>query len=407
MLRSEGSPAFPLSLVFLLAAAGMAGCGSDPPEPAGEQARPFSGSLEVRRGEFRQAVLLTGELEAVSGKGVMVPRTPSMEVQIRWILEDGSEVREGDEVVELDTTAILGDLEQKRIAEISAINEIEQEEAEIRVRGAEYRLQLEKAAADLEKAKLDAEIPEEIRSRRDHQETQLALEKARVAHEKAVETLKAHEVASRAELDNLRIKLRKAQREINTAEDALDKMTLHAPGDGILVVKENLWEGRKWQVGDRAWVGLKLAEIPDLTAMRVFARLSDVDDGKIAKGRPAVCILDAYPDMPIGGRITEIGAVAQERHWRSMQRHFPVRVELDRSDPEIMRPGMSVRVEVESVRIEDALMAPRAALDLEGESPVLLLADGSEREVELGPCNAFECVIDEGVEESLQLRAQR
>jgi hypothetical protein len=132
-----------------------------------------------------------------------------------------------------------------------------------------------------------------------------------------------------------------------------------------------------------------------------------VDDGKIAPGLPAVCILDAYPDIPIAGTVTEIGSVAQEKSWRSNQRHFPVRIELDRSDPEIMRPGMSVRVEVETVHLEDALVAPRAALDLGGATPLLLLADGSEREVVLGPCNAFECVIDEGAPDRARLRAQR
>jgi multidrug resistance efflux pump len=400
MLRNEGItvPAAILVSCSLL----LAGCADErvSPDPVD------TGAPEVRRGEFHNTILLTGELEAVSGEPLVVPRTPSWRVPIRWILDDGTEVREGDKVVELDTTEILGNLDQVRIAEIAAINEIDQKEADLQVRTAEKKMQVERARIALGKADLNAGIPLEIRSRREHQEAQLNLEKARVALEKALEELKAHEIASRAELDNLRIKLDKARRDIKAAEEAIENMTLRAPGDGIFIVSENWQEGRKWQVGDSPWVGLKLAEIPDLTSMQVNARLIDVDDGRIAPGLAAVCTMDTYPEMPIRGRIQEIGVVAKERDWFSMLRFFPVIVELERSDPEIMRPGMSVRVEVEAVRIADVLVAPRAAILMEEGTEALLLDDGSRREVLLGPCNARECVVEEGATEGLRLKVR-
>ena len=45
-----------------------------------------------------------------------------------------------------------------------------------------------------------------------------------------------------------------------------------------------------------------------------------------------------------------------------LRRFFDVVVALDQTDPAVMRPGMSVRVEVVRRRAEEALLVPRAAL---------------------------------------------
>jgi len=404
MVFKGGGKAGRLLVLLHLALVCLPGCSSNVATTPVPEAGSDHSRLEVRRGGFQQTFLLTGELEAVTGAPLIIPRTPSWNVPVKWILEDGSRVGIGDKVVELDATEILGDLDQKRIAEIAAHNEITRKEADIEIQAAEKDLAVERARIAVEKARLEAEIPEEIRTRREYQEAQLAFEKARVAHEKTVEERSSGKTASVREKDNLRIGLEKAQREIGIAEEAINNMTLRAPREGLFVVGENRREGRKWQDGDTAWVGAKVAEIPDLSSMLVQARLSDVDDGRIAPGLAAVCTMDTYPDMQIEGRVREIGVIAQARSYRSMRRFFPVTIDLETSDPEIMRPGMSVRVEVLTVNKDDVLVAPRIALDMEEEKPLLLLAGGSNREVLLGPCNTLECVIEDGAVEGELLR---
>jgi HlyD family secretion protein len=170
------------------------------------------------------------------------------------------------------------------------------------------------------------------------------------------------------------------------------------------VVAENRREGRKYQVGDNVWVGLAVMRIPDLSAMKVSARLSDVDDGRISPGMRANCTLDIEPDRTFTGTVTEIAPVAQEDGEHSVRRAFQVVVLLDESDPDRMRPGMSVRAEILLPPVEDVLLIPRGALDWSRDSPQALLADGSEVDVELGACNAHECVILDGLQEGARLR---
>jgi len=363
--------------------------------------------MRVRRGDFQNTFLLTGELEAVTGHPVIVPRTPIWQVPIRWVLEDGSTVEEGDKVVELDTTQVIGDVVQKRIATDTALSQLYQKEAEIAVGMADKEFAVIGARVAFDKAALKAAVPEELVNRREFQEAQLAAERTRVAHDNAVVDLEAYREASEREIEILRIQVEKARREVLRAERALDTMVLRAPRSGILVIGEHPWEGRKIREGDSIWTGYEIAEIPDLSEMRVRARLSDVDDGKIHPGMRATCTVDAYPEMPVGGYVRDVGPVAQEERGRSARRYFKVLIELDRSDPSIMRPGMSVRVEVESALRKDVLLVPRAAVDIDAGGARVFATDGSEIGVTLGQCNASVCELIDGPGDGARLRRVR
>lgn len=412
-----------LALFLLLLLLGAAGACGDGPAGAATVASFGSGdggvdaaptavgtaahATVVRRGDFRGSVMLTGEIAAVSRTPVHVPPAPEYEITLRWIIEDGAAVREGDRVAELDTSQIASQLSDKEEALQAAINELASKQADVAGKVAERELALEQARVALEKAEIEASVPRDLLSLRDHESRRLALEQARVAHAKAAAELEGYRESSRAELDVLRVDLETARREVQDAERAIETMVLRAPRDGIAVVAENFREDRKFQEGDTAWVGAELLSIPDLTEMMVEAVLSDVDDGKIAPGMDAVCILDTYPDRRIPGVIRAVSPVAQSRGYRSMQRQFSVRVDLAESDPETMLPGMSARLEVETARREDVLLVPRAALSFGDDRVSVTTAGGGIEPVSLGPCNPFECVLLEGPPEGTPLRRIR
>ena len=370
---------------------GAGGAGTD-----GLDHQRYTGELVVRQGDFRQTLILSGELRAVNGFPVVVPDLPDWETTIRWIVEDGSEVAEGDRLVELDTAQIASQIEDKESARLQKINELASQTAEVAKTLAEREFAVERARIELERAVIDADVPEDVQSRRQFQESQLTLEQVRVTHEKAVADLEATQEASAAQLEVLDVELAQAAREVDEAQRAIETMVLEAPRKGIVVVGENPREDRKFQAGDMVWVGFPILEIPDLSAMMVEARLSDVDDGKIAEGMRTICTLDTYPDSPVAGMVTEISPVAHESGRRSMQRYFRVAVNLDTSDPDLMRPGMSVKVEVETTRLSDVALAPREALAFVDDGVYLVLAHGGREAVQLGPCNVLECVLEDG-----------
>ena len=360
--------------------------------------------LRVRRGEFVERFVLTGELEAVEASLLSVPRVPTSQTSIRWLVDDGAVVRAGDRLVEFDNTSFAGDLEEKRLARDQAVSDLEQREAELDAQRADRELQVEQRRIALEKARFEAAVPQDLLPLREWQDRQLALRRAEFEQAKSVEDLEAQRKSGAEELEQKRIALRRTTREIRAAEEAIEALVLEAPRDGIAVIEEHPWERRKLQVGDSLWSGLPVVTIPELERMQVAADLSDVDDGRIAPEMPALSVLDAYPEESYPGHVLDVGAVAQEAKRRSVRRSFPVHVSLDRGDAERMRPGMSVRVEVETSRTENALLVPRAGLDLDADPPRARLAGGGEADVSLGPCNALECVVESGLSEGDRLR---
>ena len=256
------------------------------------------------------------------------------------------------------------------------------------------KLDVDVKQADFEKAKLDAAIPKEIISAREYEDHQVKLKRTSVELAKSREILRSQLTAARSDRANLVLNLEKARRELQTAENAINALTLRAPRDGIVVLKDHPWEGRKLKEGDGVFVGLTLALIPDPASMQVTASLADVDDRKVAIGMPATVVLDAYPSTSFPGHITYISAVAQENttNRQSLRRSFRVFVKLDKVDPARMRPGLSARVTIRRKSEANALLMPREAIDFSGPQPMLR----NRKTIKLGECNDLECVVLDG-----------
>jgi multidrug efflux pump subunit AcrA (membrane-fusion protein) len=334
---------------------------------------------------------------------IVVPRTPQWRVQIQWLIEDGSRVRAGDRVVDFDNSSFVASLEEDQLAAIRALRALEQARAETEAANAAAEAEVERRRIAMEKARLDASIPSHLMSAREAQDRELALQRAVSEHDKAVEDLA---VKRRAGADEIRVKeveLTRARRAVEKAERAIEELSVVAPQDGIVLISTHRWEGRKFQEGDAVWVGLRVAEIPDLTRLRVRARLWDVDDGLISEGLPVLCSVDAYPEISLSGTIGEVSPVAVEIGGDSLRRSFDVVVELDSIESERLQPGMSVKVDVALEHLEDVLVAPRTALDLAADPPRVRLSNGRWREVDLGACSPSECVVEAGLEEGVLL----
>jgi len=329
------------------------------------------------------------------------------ELQIRWMVEDGSEVKEGDRLVEFDAARLIQTIEERRLKLRQAENDRESRERSAAAEAERRRVAVDKAEVEAEKARIDAVVPRELRPAVDWRKFQAAWQEKKAALEKARLEREAYAVSSRAEIATTRATEDKARRDVAAAEKALGSTSLVAPKAGIFLVG-NFWqwgpEGpRKLQPGDTVWSGYTVGTIPDPTEMEVQAALAESDHGRVAPGMKARCILDTYPDRVFEGRLEEVGSVAREsggRGWFSSATRpgFPVRVSLARTDP-LMRPGLSVRVEVVRAAWESALSVPRGAVRFEKEGPVVQRAGGDVAKVRLSTCTPVECVVESGLAE--------
>ena len=95
-------------------------------------------------------------------------------MQIRWIAPDGSLVRAGDKVIELDNSAIVSTIEDLRASVDGRRNEVERQKAANLAVLAERRFEVDRQRVELEKAGIWADLPAEVLPHRELRERQLA-----------------------------------------------------------------------------------------------------------------------------------------------------------------------------------------------------------------------------------------
>lgn len=372
---------------------------SSSPPGADSDSRPRPPLAGVRRGSFESHLLLTGTLEAVRSIQITAPRVPNGELQIRWMEEDGAFVESGQRVLEFDNASFAGDLEDRKLAASKKEKELRKLQAQSRADAAEKAFAVEERRVAMEKARLEAEVPKELLPLRDFQEKQLGLERASTEYEKAREALQTHLRTKEKEIAVERLSLDRMKYEIQVAEDAIEALVLRAPRSGVLVASDIPWQGRKTQIGDNVWPGFPLLSIPDLSEMRVIAKLSDVDDGEVIPGMTAAVTLDAYPEAEFEGEVVSVTPVAQETSPRSLRRAFTIAVSLSTTDFDRMRPGMAARVVVRTEAREDVLLMNRSAIDLSTTPPRVRAAPDAEEPIAVAGCNLFDCIVESTLRE--------
>jgi len=389
-------------LVAACAAAGALACRS----AAGSNGAAVAGEATAVRRSLEDIFLLSGELAAVRSVSIVTPRSEGP-LQIRWMVDDGTDVAEGDRVLEFDAARVIQNIEERRLRLRQAENERESRERTLAADADHKRVAVDKAEIEAEKAQVDAAVPRELRSAVEWRQMQATLLEKKAELQKARLDHQAFQVSSRSDLEVLRRAEEKVRREVEAAEQSVASMSVRAPRSGVFLIS-NFWqwgpEGpRKLQPGDTVWPGFGVASIPDPSAMEVAATLSEVDHGRVTAGMKVRCILDTYPDRTFEGRIEEVRAVAGEPRrmagGAASVSGFPMRISLARTDP-VMRPGLSVRVEVVRQVWTGALVVPRHAVRFEKEgAAVVRKGHTAPTPVRLGGCTPQSCVVEEGLAE--------
>lgn len=312
-------------------------------------------------------VLLSGEIRAGEAIELIAPMVGMWPIPIQSILDNGTEVRAGEAIAEFDNSNLVGGLDASRERAQQAATSLLATRARLAGEEATARFEVQSKDLSLNKAKIEASIPEGLESDRKYQEKQLALRRAQLDLTAAQTEFDNQLIKARAEIGIAKVERDKARAEVERTEQSLEVVVLEAPRDGILEIAYNREEGRPYRTGDNVQPGRAVALFPDYTSLRVEAFLFDVDQGRVQAGAPATIILDAYPEDRFTGRVTEIQEIAQQPSTRSARRIFRVLVELDNSDANVMRIGMSARVEIlsklEQWQGKPTLVVPRGALD--------------------------------------------
>ncbi|MCS7027035.1 MAG: efflux RND transporter periplasmic adaptor subunit [Bryobacteraceae bacterium] len=363
--------------------------------------------VKVRKAEFVISVKTRGEIRSVRSEILTAPQVP--EVRIVKLAESGKLVKKGDIIVEFDAASQEQQLLERTTSVRTVESEIVQTKASHRITDEMDSMNLMTAEYNVQRAKLEAskaEVVSEIEGAKNR--IDVGISEGELNQVKT--TIKAHEVAQNADLERLQQKKDKTVRDMERARSYLSKMVLRAPNDGLVNILPNFrsqgafgTSPPAFKEGDRAWTGAAIAEIPDLSQMRIELKLDEVDRGKLRLGQKLRVNVDAIPDKEFFAELDWISPIASVvyRGMGLTEKSFPARATLKNLDPRL-RPGMSASAEVVIESQPDALLIPIRASFMHQGKPAVYVQRGQTfeiRHIQVGKRNDTDIVVVGGLKE--------
>ena len=361
----------------------------------------------VRRGDFVRAVRVRGEVRSTKTLTLTAPQVPGL--RIVKLAESGRPVRAGAVIVEFDSASN----EQSLLAMQMNVKTVESQKVSMQasqtMTNEADKLSLMSSQYSLERARLDAskaEIVSDIEAKKS--QIQVGLSEGSLDLTKA--NVNLHAVSQQTELQRFQTNVEKVGRDLKRVQGYLENMAIRAPRDGIVNILSNFRSGGDYgsagvpfREGDTVPTGMAIAEMPDLSEMRVQTNLEEVDRGKVKLGLAVKVRVDAIPDKEFDATVDWISPIAalQFRGSRDSDKQFPVYATLKSVDPRL-RPGMSASLDIIVDSHPGALLIPLQAGFTRNGKPSVFLQQGDEfvpREIEAGLRNETELVVLKGLNE--------
>jgi multidrug efflux pump subunit AcrA (membrane-fusion protein) len=326
--------------------------------------------VSATKGDLVTGFEVSGTLASISSESLGPPPLPDVwEFKISMLAPEGSEVKRGQPVVGFDTSELQRRLDEKTAEADQARKQIEKERNDLALRSKDERLKLAEAEARLRKAALKLEAPPDIVGINELKTAEIEHLIAGRETSAARARLDSLERAARARIGLLESKKSEAEAIVARAQDSIRQMMRLAPRDGTVVYAMN-WRGDKKKVGDNCWKAERVVEIPDLTRMRAEGEVDEVDAGRVSVGQRVTLRLDAHPDDELKGTITTAARTVQrKRGTQDPLKVLRVDIQLDRTDPAKMRPGMRFQGTIELGRVKNAVLIPREAVFVSSDGP--------------------------------------
>jgi len=347
-----------------------------PTNVIGPSGGPKIPTAKVTRGPLDRRVTTTGELRATQSNVVMAP-TIGGNLRIVQIAASGTEVKQGDVVVEMDPSEQEYQLEQSRSELEQAEQEITKRRADGAVQIAQDKVDLLTARFDVQRAELDSAADKDLIAANEYARRQLNLEEARRKLAQLEKDIQSRADAAKAGLTMLEGRRSKAELAATRAQQNIETLRITAPISGHVAARENVDAGGftygiampEYRAGDIVFAGRPLADVFDLSSLEIRVNISEPDRPSIVPGQIAKVESDALPGVIFEARVKTIAGIAQ-RTSVGPNRQFDAILDVVTPDPRL-RPGSSVQVVLAAEPVASVLQLPVQAVRQKDGKPVV------------------------------------
>jgi multidrug resistance efflux pump len=365
------------------------------------------------RGDFNRGGDGGGRPGGGGGGGGMMGGGPGgdFSLVLLSLSKPGVRVKAGDIVAQFDPQNQLQRLDDYKDSVIRMENTVKKMMANLAATKEAHDQSVRTAKSDWDKAVLDLKT-ESVRSAIDAEKYKLAVEEAEAKYKQLVAESALVDESQRAAIRSSELNREQSKLEMQRAQTNVERMTIKAPIDGIVVMGNLVLNGELRQIreGDQVAAGQPFMSIVDPTSMVLNATVNQVDAERLRLGMRASVRLDAYPELALPGSLIGIGAMSKTSTFRaSYVGEIPVRLKIEKLDARVI-PDLTGSAEIVLQQETSTLVAPRSAVFDENGAAVVFVQkpEGWEKKkVDLGLTSFTNVSIKSGVQKGDVLAIQR
>ncbi|HOO98055.1 MAG TPA: HlyD family efflux transporter periplasmic adaptor subunit [Bacteroidales bacterium] len=319
-----------------------------------------------------------------------------MDFKITDIVAEGTIVKKGDYVAQLDRTNYQNTLTDAR----ESLKTL-QENLELKILDTamsltslrdeikNQRYAVEEAAIDLEQSKYE---PPAVKRKA---ETKLNTQQR--ALEQLLQSYNLRKTQIATDIRSQKLALEDQELLVQNLENFLAQFTVRAPSDGMIIYKKD-------RLGNKRKAGSSInpfdnviATLPDLNSMLSKMYVSEIEVNKINLGLKVHITVDALADKSYTGTVISVANVGEQLP-NSNSKMFEVIIKVDGFDP-VLRPAMTTWNKIVLKTIPMAVYVPLDCVHTGSDSITYVYKKNKTKQiVVLGEFNDKHVIIKEGLE---------
>jgi multidrug efflux pump subunit AcrA (membrane-fusion protein) len=368
---------------------------------------------EAIKGKFEITVSNSGELEAEKSVDILGPDIMSAtegqrrggmggghmrlsEFEIQDIVPEGTIVRQGDYIAQLDRTDYDNTLKEAVENLTTLESELEMAILDTAVTLTNLRDAIKNQAIAVEEAEITLaqskyEPPATIR------QAEINLNKQQRALEQAIKAYDLRKAKALTNINETKRLYADGKMLVESLQNFLAQFTIRAPSPGMVIYKEE-FNGTKRKAGSRVNPFDRIiATLPDLSSMISKIYVSEIEVNKVKNGQKVMITIDALPGKSWIGDVYSVANIGEQLE-NSDAKMFEVLVRVEGNNPEL-RPAMTTYNKIIINTFDDVIYVPTECVHTGSDGiPFVYKKNKTKQIVVLGEMNDKNIIIKEGIE---------
>ncbi|HTY64927.1 MAG TPA: efflux RND transporter periplasmic adaptor subunit [Acidobacteriota bacterium] len=367
--------------------------------------------ITAQRVDFPLIISATGTLEASRSVSIGPPKIRNQRMfKLMRMVDEGTEVSEGDFLMEFDTSDVASSLRDETANFQSVQEERQKKRSDSDIQLKNLKLSLEQAKSDLEKLEVKLSSQADLISGIEVEQIKIQRDTARIKVDYLEKKVKYQTESGQLDLQISRSNEGHYRSRMDALMDAMDSYTVRAPVPGVVIYKRN-WNNEAKTIGSNIFAMDAVMEIPDLSSIRAKVQIDEIDSGKIKVGQDANITVDAVQGRSFGGTVTNIGSILKQATFDRPQKVNDTYVEIKDANTKMLRPGMNLKAQIRVGEYKQVVVIPLSSIqERDGRSFVQVWRPETKsfdwREIQLKTNDGLTAVVESGLNASEKIRAR-